>query len=151
MNVNQKIENALSDLAAGNIWPLACPLEEKPNTFAVYMIERTTPADYGDDSHCEWIQHLEITWFSRSASGSKRKPVNYLAAEEKIIAALETAGFTVKNSIPGYEGDTGYTSAGWIPWMICCRHWRMLQMLTQYQKKCSQKERRSFKRTFVKR
>ena len=26
--------------------------------------------------------------------------------------------------------------------MICCRHWRMLQMLTQYQKKCSQKERR---------
>ena len=47
MNVNQKIENALSDLAAGNIWPLACPLEEKPNTFAVYMIERTTPADYG--------------------------------------------------------------------------------------------------------
>lgn len=28
MNVNQKIENALSDLAAGNIWPLACPLEE---------------------------------------------------------------------------------------------------------------------------
>ena len=85
MNVNQKIENALSDLAAGNIWPLACPLEE-------------------------WIQHLEITWFSRSASGSKRKPVNYLAAEEKIIAALETAGFTVKNSIPGYEGDTGYTT-----------------------------------------
>ena len=110
MNVNQKIENALSDLAEGNIWPLACPLEEKPNTFAVYMIERTTPADYGDDSHCEWIQHLEITWFSRSASGSKRKPVNYLAAEEKIIVALETAGFTVKNSIPGYEGDTGYTT-----------------------------------------
>ena len=101
MNVNQKIENALSDLVAGNIWPLACPLEEKPNTFAVYMIERTTPADYGDDSHSEWIQHLEITWFSRSASGSKRKPVNYLAAEEKIIAALETAGFTVKNSLPG--------------------------------------------------
>ena len=29
MNVNQKIENALSDLAAGNIWPLACPLEGK--------------------------------------------------------------------------------------------------------------------------
>lgn len=42
--------------------------------------------------------------------GAKRKPVNYLAAEEKIIAALETAGFTVKNSIPGYEGDTGYTT-----------------------------------------
>ena len=40
----------------------------------------------------------------------QRKPVNYLAAEEKIIAALETAGFTVKNSIPGYEGDTGYTT-----------------------------------------
>ena len=29
---------------------------------------------------------------------------------KKIIAALETAGFTVKNSIPGYEGDTGYTT-----------------------------------------
>lgn len=110
MNVNQKIENALSDLTSGNIWPLACPLEEKPDTFAVYIVERMVPADYGDDAHKEWIQHLEITWFSRTASGSKRKPVNYLTAEEQIIARLEKAGFTVKDSVPGYEKDTGYTT-----------------------------------------
>lgn len=110
MNVNQKIENALSDLISGNIWPLACPLEEKPDTFAVYIVERMAPADYGDDAHKEWIQHLEITWFSRPASGSKRKPVNYLTAEEQIITRLEKAGFTVKDSVPGYEKDTGYTT-----------------------------------------
>lgn len=110
MNVNQKIENALSDLISGNIWPLACPLEEKPDTFAVYIVERMAPADYGDDAHKEWIQHLEITWFSRPASGSKRKPVNYLTVEEQIITRLEKAGFTVKDSVPGYEKDTGYTT-----------------------------------------
>lgn len=110
MSVNRKIEAALSELVAGNIWPIVCPLEKKPDTFAVYIVERSTPADYGDDAHGEWIQHLELTWFSRQAAGGKKKPVNYLEAEEKMIAALETAGFTVKNSIPGYESKTGYTT-----------------------------------------
>ena len=117
MNANQKVENAISRLVDGKIWPLACPLEEKPDTFAVYMIERTTPADYGDDVHGEWVQHLEVTWFSRAVAGGK-KPVNYLAAEEKIIAALDQAGFTVKKSTPGYEKDTGYTTC---TVTFCCR------------------------------
>ena len=110
MNANQRIERALSGLVNGKIWPMCCPLEEKPDTFAVYLIERTAPADYGDDVHGEWVQHMEVTWFSRPAAGGKKKPVNYLNAEEQIVAALEHAGFTVKNSVSGYEQDTGYTT-----------------------------------------
>ena len=90
MNANQRIERALSGLVNGKIWPMCCPLEEKPDTFAVY--------------------HMEVTWFSRPAAGGKKKPVNYLNAEEQIVAALEHAGFTVKNSVSGYEQDTGYTT-----------------------------------------
>ncbi len=109
MNTNQKIEQALSDLVDGNIWPLICPLEQKPDTFIVYDPVIEKPDDFGDDYEGEWIQRLEINWFSRPKTGSK-KPVNYLAAKKQMKERLQEAGFTVTNIIPGYESDTGYTT-----------------------------------------
>ena len=43
MNVNQKIENALSEMVNGNIWPLSCPLGELPGEYIVYLPEDESP------------------------------------------------------------------------------------------------------------
>ena len=112
MSINQKIEQALSDIVKGNIWPLNCPLEKKPDTFIVYESEKEVPDDFGDDQEGEWIYRIEISWFSRPASesGSSRKPVNYLKAREQMRQRLKAAGFTLNNILPGYETDTGYTT-----------------------------------------
>ena len=112
MNVNQKIEQALSDIVNGNIWPMNCPLENKPDTFIVYESAKETPDDFGDDREGEWIYQIEISWFSRPASrsGGSAKPVNYLKAREQMRAKLKAAGFVLSNIIPGYEADTGYTT-----------------------------------------
>lgn len=61
MNVNQKIETALSDMVSGNIWPLNCPLENKPDIFIVYEPEKEIPDDFGDDQEGEWIHQMAIT------------------------------------------------------------------------------------------
>ena len=112
MNVNQKIETALSDIVSGNIWPLNCPLENKPDIFIVYEPEKEIPDDFGDDQEGEWIHQMAITWFARpvSESGSSMKPVNYIRARKEIREKLEAAGFTMRNILPGYEKDTGYTT-----------------------------------------
>lgn len=105
MNVNQKIENALSNLVNKNIWPLSCPLEAAPDEFIVYLPE-DAPAEFGDDDDIEWIQYIEINWYKM---GESRKPVNYTKKRKQIRTALKKAGFSVTNIVYFYEKDTGYT------------------------------------------
>lgn len=106
MNVNQKIENALSEMVSKNIWPLSCPLEALPQEFIVYLSEEETPVEFGDNDDLEWMHYMEVNWYKK---GDSRKPVNYIGIRKKIRKALKNAGFSVTNIIPFYEKDTGYT------------------------------------------
>lgn len=106
MNVNQKIENALSDMVDGNIWPLSCPLEVPPGEFIVYLPELEAPEDFGDNEDLEWVHYMEINWYKR---GESRKPVNYIEMRGRIRTALKEAGFSLSDIIYFYEKDTGYT------------------------------------------
>lgn len=106
MNVNQKIEAALSDLVNGNIWPLSCPFENTPGEFIVYCPDYDYPADFGNDDDLEWVQRMEINWFKRSES---RKVVNYIGTRSKIRSLLKSEGFTITNILCNFEKETGYT------------------------------------------
>ena len=55
---------------------------------------------------------MVVTWFARPASGtgSSMKPINYISARKQIREKLEAAGFTMRNILPVYEKDTGYTT-----------------------------------------
>lgn len=106
MNVNQKIESALSELVNGNIWPLSCPLEVPPQEFIVYLPEEECSVEFGDNDDLEWMHYMEVNWYKKEES---RKPVNYIVARKKIRASLKAVGFSVTNIIPFYEKDTGYT------------------------------------------
>lgn len=105
MNVNQKIEEALSDLVNGNIWPLACPLESRPDEFIVYLPEDERPVEFGDDNDLVWVHYMEINWFKRDRSS--KKPVNYLATRKQIRQRLKEKGFSVTDIIPQFEGTRG--------------------------------------------
>ena len=106
MNVNQKIENALSDMVDGNIWPLSCPLEVPPDEFITYLPEEEAPEDFGDNEDLEWVHYMQVHWFKRSES---RKPVNYINRRKQIRSALKDVGFSVSDIFTCYEKDTGYT------------------------------------------
>lgn len=106
MNVNQKIESALSEIVSGNIWPLSCPLEVPPNEFITYLPEYESPDDYGNDDDLIWVHYMEVNWYKK---GETRKPVNYMEARKRIRSALKKAGFSVSNIVYFYEKDTGYT------------------------------------------
>ena len=106
MNVNQKIEEALSDLVNGNIWPLSCPLEITPDEFIVYLPENESPADFGDDEDLAWLHYMEVNWYKK---GESRKAVNYINTRKQIRSALKSAGFSVSNILTMHEKDTGYT------------------------------------------
>lgn len=106
MNVNQKIEEALSEMVKGNIWPLSCPLEVSPDEFIIYLPEKDIPADFGDDDNHEWVHFMEVNWFKK---GESRKPVNYIQERKQIRFLLKKAGFSVTGILPCYEKETGYT------------------------------------------
>lgn len=106
MNVNQKIENALSELVDGNIWPLSCPQEELPDKYIVYLPEDETPTDFGDDNDLEWVHYMQIHWFGK---GTSKRPVNYTKPRKQIRNLLKENGFIVSDITPYFEKDTGYT------------------------------------------
>ncbi len=107
MNVNQKINGALSAIVDGNIWSLSCPEETPPDTYIVYNQELEKPEDFGDDRELEWGQYMQVHWFKRGMS--KKKPVNYLATKKEIRKQLISAGFCISGIETFFEQDTGYT------------------------------------------
>lgn len=102
MTVNQKIEQALSDIVNANIWPLVCPLETPPDTWITYLSELDAPEEFGDDRDLEWVHHMQVHWF-------KKGQVNYFSVRKAIRKALRDAGFTMENIIYTYEKDTKTT------------------------------------------
>lgn len=102
MNVNQKIETALSECVDGNIWPLSCPLEEQPDKWIVYNPEIEVPELFADDIDIEWTHYMQIHWFAKGQ-------INYLATREEIRKRLRTAEFIVTDIDHDYEEDTGIT------------------------------------------
>lgn len=115
MNINQYIESLLSGYVEGNIWPLVCPLENKPNEFIVYGPEDDSPEDSGDDEDQAWVYRLEINWYKRGPS--KTKPANYIKARRDIRDILRHAGFTVTNIMYYHESDTGFTRLTFLAWI----------------------------------
>lgn len=106
MNVNQKIETALSDFVTNNIWPLSCPLEEPPDEWIVYNPELETPELHGDDVDLEWTHYMQVHWFKH---GDGKRPVNYMGIRKAIRKKLREAGFQVSDITPLFEKDTGIT------------------------------------------
>lgn len=90
MNVNQKIEKALSDLVNGNIWPLSKPEESEVDNWITYNPEIDVPDNFGDDIPLEWIHHMQIHWF-------KKGIVNYLRTRKDIRKILMEAGFSIND------------------------------------------------------
>lgn len=99
MNVNQRIENALSDMVGGNIWPLCCPDDSPPERYIVYNPENEEPGYHADDEDQEWVQYMQIHLFIRG---------NYIEYRKKIRTAIRQSGFTITGIEPLYEKDTGY-------------------------------------------
>lgn len=106
VNVNQKIEAALSGLVKDNIWPLSCPLDVPPEEYIVYLPEFEGPVEFGDDEDLEWMHYMQIHWFKK---GISRKPVNYTKIRKSIRKLLKESGFGVSGIDTYYEKDTGYT------------------------------------------
>lgn len=106
MNINQKIECALSDIVNKNIWPLSCPLETNPDEYIVYLPELETPSDFGDNKPIEWTHYMQVHWFKK---GKNKKPVNYIEKRKSIRSLLENSGLNVSDIDTYYEKDTGYT------------------------------------------
>ena len=99
MNVNQKIERALSELVNGKIWPLKCPYDSKPECYIVYNPELEEPGYHADDTDYEWVQYMQIHFFTKG---------NYIDMRRKIRAALRKAEFTMTWIETLYEKDTEY-------------------------------------------
>lgn len=106
MNVNQKIESALSEMVSGNIWPLSCPLETLPSEYIVYNPERENAETFGDDEDLDWVQHMQVHWFKKEKS---KKPVNYIKPRKEIREKLREAELAVTEINTFFEDDTGYT------------------------------------------
>ena len=62
MTTNRRIENALSSLVSGNIWPLSKPVKEDPDMYIVYNPENEN-LDYGDDQDQDTEMSYQIHWF----------------------------------------------------------------------------------------
>ena len=106
MNVNQKIETALSEMVSGNIWPLSCPLETPPSEYIVYNPELEKAAVFGDDEDLDWVQRMQVHWFKK---GTSKKPVNYIKPRSEIREKLKEADLIVTEIETFFENDTGYT------------------------------------------
>jgi hypothetical protein len=85
--VNRKIEQALSDLVNGNIWPMAAP-EDKPDEYITYNPEYSAAEDFGDDIDAEWMYYMQIHYI-------KQGNPNTLTIRKQIRSRLRSAGFMV--------------------------------------------------------
>lgn len=105
MNVNQKLESALTELVNGNIWPLAKPENENPDVFITYNSQGDY-ADYGDNADTEWEHDMQIHWFAKGHA-------DYVTPRKQIRQALREAGFLV-TGMPffTYESENGQSSSG---------------------------------------
>lgn len=112
MNLNQHIEKALGDIVDGNIWPMVCPLEDKPTEFITYDHEDHSD-DFGDNEEEAWVYEVEVNWYKLGAGSRTKqvalKPANFIQARERIRTALKAAGFIVSKILYNHESDTGYT------------------------------------------
>lgn len=99
MNVNQKIENALSELVSGRIWPLKCPYDSPTDCYIVYNPELEEPGYHADDEDQEWVHYMQIHLFVKG---------NYMDLRRKIRGTLRSAGFELTGIETMYEKDTGY-------------------------------------------
>jgi hypothetical protein len=99
MNVNQKIENALSEIAKGNIWPLCCPFDSQPDMYIVYNPELEEPGYYADDEDYEWTQYMQVHLYVKG---------NYIGLRKDIRQSLKSAGFIVTGIETFYEKDSRY-------------------------------------------
>ncbi len=106
MNVNQKIETALSDLVENNIWPLSCPLEEPPDEWIVYNPELEAPGDFGDNEDLEWVHYMQVHWFQK---GDGKRAANCVRVRKTIRTRLKEAGFSLSDIVTLFEKDTGIT------------------------------------------
>lgn len=100
MSINQKIENALSELVNGKIWPLKCPYDSPPESYIVYNPELEEPGYHADDIDQEWVQYMQIHLFVLG---------NYMELRRKIRIALRNAEFTITGIETLYEKNTGYS------------------------------------------
>ena len=98
MNVNQMIEKVLVKVTS-NIWPLVCPLEDKPDKYIVYNSELDEAAYFADDQEQEWIQNMQIHLYKRD---------DYMEERKKIRRLLKSIGFTVTHIYSDYETSTKY-------------------------------------------
>ena len=80
MNVNQKIENALSEIVSGKIWPLKCPYDSPEDTYIVYNPELEEPGYHADDEDQDWVHYMQVHLFTRG---------NYIDMRRKIRSALK--------------------------------------------------------------
>lgn len=99
MNVNQKIEGAISEFVEGNIWPLICPYDSPPECYIVYNPELEEPGYHADDEDQEWVQYMQIHLYIKG---------NYMDLRRKIRTALRGAGFTVTGIETLHEEKTGF-------------------------------------------
>lgn len=90
MNVNQKIEEALSNLVNGNIWPLSKPEETETDNWIIYNPEIDIPDNFGDDTPQDWVHHIQVHWF-------KKGTANYLKARKEIRKILMNEGFSIND------------------------------------------------------
>lgn len=98
MNVNQIIEKALKDVSK-NIWPLSCPESSEPDEYIVYNPEVEEPGIYADDEDGEWIQHMQVHFYTKG---------NYIKKRKDIRKRLREAGFIITGIYTNYEKDTKY-------------------------------------------
>ena len=99
MNINQKIEQALSGITK-NIYPLSHPYEEnKPEMYIVYNPELDEPGYHADDTDQEWVQSMQVHLFVKG---------NYIKLRKEIRDKLRDAGMNLTEIETMYETDTGY-------------------------------------------
>lgn len=99
MNVNQKIEQALSGVVT-EIYPLTYPYNEsKPDIYIVYNPELEEPGYYADDEDLNWLQYMQIHLFHKG---------NYISLRKNIRSKLREADIMVTGIETMYEKDTQY-------------------------------------------
>ncbi len=105
MNVNQKLNAALTGIVNGDIWPLVKPASEDPDVFIVYNSQGDY-SDCGDNQDLEWEHNIQVHWYAKGI-------VDYIEARNQIRQALRQAGFLV-TGMPylTYESTNGESSNG---------------------------------------
>lgn len=101
MNVNQRIEKALSKTVNGNIWPNVVPKENSTTEWITYVVPKM-PIEYGDDVDQEWLVMVNIHYVHKGV-------FNYLKKEKEIRDRLREAGFSITYCEPLYDDGTTAT------------------------------------------